>query len=50
MAKSDMHAGMANRSPKAVDASMKPGSGKVDNGAVRPSVAPTPKTLGPRDA
>ena len=33
-----------------VDASMKCGKGSVDNDVTRSSVAPTPKTMGSRDA
>lgn len=48
--KDSMHAGMTNRSPKAVDASMKPPSGSVNSDPTRKAVAPTPPTLGPRTA
>lgn len=48
--KSSMQEGMSNRSPKSVDSSMTPPKGSVNDGAVRDSVAPTPKTLGPRTA
>lgn len=42
--------GMKNMSPAAVDASQRPTRGSVNDGAVRKSVAPTPRTLGPRTA
>lgn len=48
--KGSILAGMKNHSPKAVDASMTPPKGRVDQDALRSGVAPTPRTLGPRDA
>lgn len=45
-----MKSGMSRKSPASVDASMKPVGGKVDADAIRSGTAPTPKTLGPRDA
>ena len=47
--KSYMHAGMVNRSPPG-DSGMRPPKGSVDDGATRKGVAPTPRTLGPREA
>lgn len=46
----NMHMGMTNHSPKSADASTVPPKGSVNEGAVRSGVAPTPRTLGPRDA
>jgi hypothetical protein len=46
----NMLKGLKNKSPKFEDASMKPKGGSVNAGAVRKSVAPTPRTLGPRKA
>lgn len=46
----NMHKGMKRHAPMGVDASMKPMGGSVDNNATRSGVAPTPRTLGPRDA
>ena len=40
--------GLTNNSPQRYDSSMKPPAGRVDDGAVRKGIAPTPKTLGPR--
>jgi hypothetical protein len=45
-----LHKDMKNMSPAAVDKSMTPPKGSVNEGAVRKGVAPTPKTLGPRNA
>ena len=42
--------GMKDRSPKAVDASMKCKGGSVNGEPTRKGTAPTPKTLGPREA
>lgn len=42
--------GMKVRSPSASDASMKCRGGSVNNDTTRKSTAPTPKTLGPREA
>lgn len=42
--------GMKMRAPEPVDASMRCKGGSVDSGATRESTAPTPKTLGPREA
>lgn len=42
--------GMTNKSPPAVDESMKPRGGDVNDKPTRDGVAPTPKTLGPRTA
>lgn len=42
--------GLKNRSPKASDASTKYSGGSVNNDTTRSSVAPTPKSLGPRTA
>lgn len=43
--------GLTNSAPKATDKSTTlPKGPSVDQGAVRSSVAPTPKTLGPREA
>lgn len=46
----NMHKGMSRKSPAGVDSSMKPMGGSVDSGATRGKTAPTPRTLGPRDA
>lgn len=40
--------GLTNRSPEPPTA--KPKGGSVDSGATRSKTAPTPKTLGPREA
>lgn len=45
-----MQDGMTNRSPKAVDKSMTPPPGRVDDDPVRKGPAKTPATLGPRTA
>ena len=42
--------GMKNSSPEASDASTKCKGGSVNDEATRSSTAPTPKTLGPREA
>lgn len=49
-ATTDLHAGLTDRMPKSVDASMKLKGGNVDDDATRSSVAKTPGTLGPREA
>jgi hypothetical protein len=41
--------GMKTTSPNAVDKSMKPSGGRVNNEPTRSGTAPTPKTLGPRN-
>lgn len=46
----NMLSGLTNKSPKSHDASTVPPKGSVNEGAVRSGVAPTPRTLGPRDA
>ena len=49
--KGGYQSGMSNKSPKASDSSTKPQtSASVNDDATRTSVAPTPKTLGPRTA
>ena len=40
--------GLTRKNPPASDASMKPSSGSVNDAATRDSVAPGPKSLGPR--
>ena len=45
-----MQDGMTNTSPKSTDSSMTPPKGSVNDSPTRDSVAPTPKTLGPRTA
>lgn len=47
---SSMLAGMKDRSPKDGDASMRCKGGSVDSEPTRKGTAPTPKTLGPREA
>ena len=42
--------GMKSTAPEPVDKSMRPSGGSVNNETTRKDVAPTPKTLGPRDA
>lgn len=42
--------GLTRKNPKGVDASMSPKGGRVDADATRGGTAPTPRTLGPRDA
>lgn len=42
--------GMKDRSVEPVDASMRCKGGSVNDEATRSSTAPTPKTLGPREA
>jgi hypothetical protein len=42
--------GLTNNSPKAVDGSMKPPPGRVNDSPVRTGPAKTPATLGPRTA
>ena len=49
MAKGNMHEGMKNMSPSG-DSGMRPPSGRVNQNPTRDRVAPTPKTLGPREA
>jgi hypothetical protein len=49
MAKSYMHEGLKNCSPPG-DSGMRPPKGSVNSDPVRKGVAPTPKTLGPREA
>jgi hypothetical protein len=44
-----MHAGMKNMSPSG-DSGMKPPKGHVDDHATRSRIAPTPRSLGPREA
>jgi hypothetical protein len=44
-----MHEGMHNKSPPG-DSGMRPPSGSVNSETTRESVAPTPRTLGPREA
>lgn len=44
-----MHQGMKNKSPSG-DSGMRPPKGSVNDDAVRGSTAPTPATLGPRNA
>ncbi len=44
-----MHEGMKNMSPPG-DSGMRPPKGSVNSNPTRDSVAPTPKTLGPREA
>lgn len=46
----DYFGGMKNSSPPAVDESMKPKGGSVNDDPVRKGTSPTPKTLGPRTA
>ena len=46
--KSDLHAGMVNRSPSG-NSGMTPPKASVNDGARRSSVAATPATLGPRE-
>lgn len=46
----DLHAGMKNRSPEPVDASMKLPGKNIDMDSTRSKVAPQPKELGPRTA
>ena len=47
----DLHKGLKNMSPKQMEAGdPKPPSRSVNDGAVRSSTAPTPKTLGGRTA
>lgn len=50
MGKSDMLSGLKNRSPEAVDASMKPASGSVNSEPTRKETAPQQETIGPRTA
>lgn len=50
MSKPSMTEGMKNKSPKAVDSSMSPPKGRVDDDTTRSGVAATPRTLGPREA
>ena len=47
----NMLKGLTRKSPPGVDSSMKPMTKRsVDEDAMRSGVAPTPRTLGPRDA
>jgi len=46
----DLKKGLVNRSPEASDASTKLKGGDLNANAIRTSVAPTPKSLGPRQA
>lgn len=45
-----LHDGLKNSSPPATDKSMTPPKGRVNDSPTRDSVAPSPKTLGPRTA
>ncbi len=49
MAKKYLHEGMKNRAPPG-DSGMRPSKGHVNDDTTRSGVAPTPKTLGPREA
>jgi|HubBroStandDraft_3_1064219.scaffolds.fasta_scaffold00993_7 hypothetical protein len=42
--------GMKDRAPQPVDASMRCKGGSVNNDTTRRETAPTPKTIGPREA
>ena len=42
--------GLTRKNPPEYDASMKPKGGSVDSEPTRDSVAPTPRTIGPRVA
>lgn len=46
----DLKKGLKNRSPAAVDASMKLPSKNIDKDSTRGKVAPNPNPLGPREA
>lgn len=46
----DMLKGLKNRSPSATDASTRAPAKNIDKDATRSSTAPTPRTLGPRNA
>lgn len=46
----NMHAGMTRKSPPGVDASMTCKGGDVNKDATRDMTAPTPRSLGPREA
>lgn len=48
--KGNMLAGMTRKNPPGVDKSMTCKGGSVNADATRGGAAPTPKTLGPRDA
>ena len=48
--KTFLHKGLSNRSPKSEDSSMARKGGSVNSEPTRSGVAPTPKTLGPRNA
>lgn len=50
MAETDLKAGLKNDSPPASDSSMGCKGESVNAGTTRSSTAPTPKTLGPREA
>lgn len=45
-----LHEGMSTKSAKSSDASTVPNGGSVDDKPVRDSTAPTPATLGGREA
>jgi hypothetical protein len=47
---SSLTAGLKNKAPEPVDASMKPPNGSVNTDTTRSSTALTPRTLGPREA
>lgn len=42
--------GLTKKAPAPSDSSMTPPKGRVNDNPVRDGVAPTPKTLGPREA
>lgn len=46
----NLHQGMTNKSPKAVDSSMGCKGGSVDKDTTRDKTAPTPSTIGGRCA
>ena len=50
MAKSDLLSGLKTRNPPASDKSMRLPGHSIDSDATRGKTAPTPKTLGPREA
>lgn len=48
--KGNMHAGLSRKSPPGVDKSMRMKGPSVNSDATRGGTAPTPRTLGPRNA
>lgn len=50
VAMTNMHAGLSRKNPPGVDKSMKLPGKSIDKDALRGGTAPSPRTLGPRNA